>query len=108
MSIAYENTVRPEPDPRSEVHRIYYDTDCSCPVSTILVLSISSLTGDEPTEMLPLNSAVDPDVLECHVQGRTRGADLSFEFHSYHVTARDDGRITFTPLDERDAGIEVE
>lgn len=106
MSIAYENTVRPESDPRSETFRVCYDADCSCAVSTILVLSLSSLTGDEPTEMLPLNNAVDPDVLECHVRGRTRGADLSFEFHNYHVMVSDDGRITFSPLDARDTEIE--
>lgn len=103
MSIAHENTVRPVSDPGSETHRVHHD-DCSWTVTTTIVYAISSLTGDDPTGMLPLNSAVDPDVLEDHVRGRTRGATLAFEFHGYEVTVSDDGRITFAPLDEPATG----
>jgi hypothetical protein len=100
MSLDCENTVRPEYDPHSEAYRVYYDTDSTWNVSTTLVLSLRSLTGDEHGQTVPLNRAVDPDVLECHVRGRDRGARLSFEFHGYHVTVRDDGRIEFTSPDE--------
>lgn len=71
--------------------------------STTIVLSLETITGDEPPQMLPLNRAIDPDVLESHVRGRDRRAELSFEFHGHQVTVRDDGRITFSPLDECDA-----
>lgn len=94
-------SVRPEFEPRSGVYRVNHDADGSWPVSTTLVLAIGSLTGDDPKGMLPLNRAVDPDVLEHHVGTRTRGAELSFEFHGYRVTVRDDGRIDLLPLDER-------
>lgn len=97
-----EDIVRPEFDPRSEAYRVHHDTDSSWTVSTTLVYALSSLTGNEPRQLLPLNRAVDPDVLEYHVRGRNRGADLSFEFHGHHVTVRDDGLIEFSPLDEQD------
>lgn len=103
MSTAYDNSVRPEFDAQSETYRVSHDTDSPWEVSTTLVLSLSSLTGDEPTQMRPLNRAVDPDKLTSHVRGRDQGALVSFDFHGYHVTARDDGQITFTPLDEQEA-----
>lgn len=105
MSIAQTTSVRLTSDPQSETRRIDHDADCSWNVSTTIVYAISSMSGDEPTAMLPLNGAVDPDVLESHVRGRDRGARLSFEFHGYRVTVRDDGRITFTPLDEQETEI---
>lgn len=103
MSTAYDNSVRPEFDAQSETYHVSHDADCSWEVSTTLILSLSSLTGDEPTQMLPLNRAVDPAELRSHIHGRDQGALLSFDFHGYHVTARDDGQITFTPLDEQGA-----
>lgn len=99
MLTTYENTVRPEFDTRSKTYRISYDPDRSTSVSTTLVLSLCSLTGDEPTQMRPLSRAVDPDVLESHVQSRDRGSDISFEFHDHQVTVQDDGQIEFTPID---------
>ena len=100
MTVAYDDTIVPESDPYSEIYRVYHDADSPWKISTTLVLSLQSLTKDEPTEMRPLNRAVDPDVLECHVQGQNRGAELTFEFHGHRVTVRDDGRITFSPLGE--------
>lgn len=89
-------------DPDSGAYTVYHAPDSSWKVTTTVVHSISELTGYEPTQMLPLNRAVDPDVLESHVRGRDRGAQLSFEFHGYHVTVRDDGEIRLSPLEERE------
>lgn len=52
--------------------------------------------------MLPLNRAVDPEALECHVRERNRGSQLSFEFHGYRVTVRDDGQVCFSPLGDQE------
>lgn len=95
----FDNTVRPEFDPGSGVYQVHYDADSTWKVSTTLVLAISSLTGDDPVQMLPLNRAVDPDALDHHVHDRTRNANLSFDFHGYHVTVHDDGLIEISPLD---------
>lgn len=103
MATAYEDTVRPAFEPDSETYYVYDDPDSSWTVTTTLVLALGSLTGDEPSQMLPLNRTVDPDVLDSHVHGRTRGSQVSFDFHGYHVTVRDDGRIEFTPLDEQES-----
>lgn len=100
MTESYNGAVRPEYDPRSETYQVYHDTDSSWNVSTTIILSIRSLTEDEHRQMLPLNHAVDPDVLGRHVRGRDRGAQVSFSFLGYYVTVRDDGRIKFAPPDE--------
>ena len=99
MSTIYENEVRPEFDPHSERYHVHHDTDSTWKASTTIVLAIKNLVSDD-ARMLPLTQAVDPDVLESHLQGRIRGAQLSFEFHGHEVTVRDDGDITITPLEE--------
>lgn len=99
----FDRSVRPEFDPGSERFQVYHDTDWSWTVTTTLVYSLSSITTVAPTDMLPLNRAVDPDALELHVQGRDRGAELTFAFHGYRITVRDSGHITFSPLEDQEA-----
>lgn len=111
MSTNYKSTdeggldrlVRPEFHPGSDRFQVYHDTDWSWTATTTLVFSLSSVTAVDPTDMLPLNRAVDPDVLEGLVRGRNRGAKLAFDFHGYHITVRDTGHITFSPVDHREA-----
>lgn len=103
MSITDNESVQPEFDPRTETYQVRHDSDNAWRLSTTLVLSLSSLTGDDPVQMFPLHRAVDPDVLNSHVSDRDRGSRLSFEFHGHDVTVRDDGQIAFVPLDEREA-----
>ncbi|WP_436926703.1 HalOD1 output domain-containing protein [Halosimplex amylolyticum] len=102
MSTTYDNIVSPEFDPHSGTFQTSLNTDGSCSATTELILIVSSLTGDEPTQMLPLNNAVDPDALERHVSERDRDAELSFDFHGYHIIIRGDGQVTFTPIDEQE------
>jgi len=99
MSTNKCSDVSPEFDPHTETYELRYDQERSTSVATALVFTLSHLTGDEPGRMLPLNRAVDPDVLEQHVDGRDRGARLSFEFHGYDVTVRDSGHIALSPLE---------
>ncbi len=100
MSTTYQSSIRPELDPGSDIARVFHDPESSWNVSTTIVLAVQSLTGDEPTEMLPLNRAVDPDMLVDHLQGPDRSAQVTFEFHGYEVSVRDDGQVTFSPLEE--------
>ena len=99
MSATRHTLVRPEFDPESECHHVRHDTESDWEASTTLVLSVGSLTDEDPTDMLPLNRAVDPDVLNNHVRGSARGAELSFQFHGHDVTVHDDGRIELSSLD---------
>lgn len=100
MSINYQSSIRPESDPGSDTTRVFHDPESPWNVTTTIILAVQSLTGDEPTGMLPLNRAVDPDMLENHLQGPDRSTQLTFEFHRHEVTVRDDGQVTFTPLEE--------
>lgn len=100
MSATQATTVRPEFDPQTGSHRVHHDGDSPWEASTTLVLSLSAVTEDDPTEMVPLDRAVDPEVLNRHVRGRERGATLTFEFDGHRVTVRDDGRIEFSAMDE--------
>lgn len=100
MSATPATTIRPEFDAQTGTHRVVHDPDSPWEASTTLVLAISSVTGEEPTDMLPLSRAVDPDVLNRHVGGRDRGATLSFEFDGHRVSVEDSGRIEFTAVDE--------
>ena len=102
MSSIYNTIVNPRFDPGSRTYRVHHNPDNPWALSTTLVLSLSSLTGDDPTEMCPLNRVVDPDVLESHVRGRNRGAHVSFDFHGYDVTVRDDGRIELDSIVEHE------
>lgn len=95
MFATYNSSVQPEFDSRSGVYRTTHDTDCPWPASTTTVIALGRLTGVEPTDMLPLARAVDPDTLNHHVQREASEAELSFEFHGYDVTVRGDGHIEF-------------
>lgn len=99
MSATHATSVRPEFDPQTGCHRVHHDADSPWEASTTLVLSLCSVTDEDPTEMLPLDRAVDPEVLNRHVRGRERGAVLSFEFDGHRVAVRDDGRIEFSAVD---------
>lgn len=99
MSATRHPLVETEFDPETGTHRVYHDPRNTWEASTTVVLSISSLTGEDPTEMLPLGRSVDPDVLNEHVRGEDSGATLTFEFHGHEVSVRDDGRIQFASDD---------
>ena len=102
MVSTHADVVHPEYDPRTETYAVYHDSDSAWDVTTTLVLSLSSLTDDEPREMGPLAHVVDPDVLTGHVRGGNEDATLAFEFHDHRVTVRGDGRIRFAPLRDTD------
>lgn len=99
MSATCHPLVDPKFDPETGTHRVYHDSASTWEASTTLVLSLSSLTGEDPTNMLPLGRSVDPDVLNEHVRGEDHGATLTFEFHGHEVSVRDDGRIQFASDD---------
>ena len=102
MVPTHADVVRPEFDPRTEAYVVHHDSDSAWNVSTTLVLSLGSLTDDDPREMRPLGHAVDPEALDSHVRGGGADATLSFEFHHHSVTVRSDGRIEFAPLRDTD------
>lgn len=101
MNATTEERVRPTFDPTRRVYRVEHDEGSPWPASTTIVLAVSSLTEVEPTDLLPLNGVVDPDALEHHVRGKAHGARLSFDFHGFHVTVRDDGHVELDSDEDR-------
>ena len=97
----YTHRVQPEFDAETGAYRVVHDSAAAEPITATIVLAASSLTAVEPTAMLPLHSSVDPDVLDRHVQGRTRETTVSFSFHGFAVTVHDDGLIELVPEAER-------
>ena len=103
MASTYEYAVRPTFDPDTETYHVSHDADAPWPISTTIVLSLSSLTEHGPTEMSPLTRAVDPDELHEHISGRSHGAEMEFQWYGFCVTVRDDGETTFAPVTGRHA-----
>lgn len=102
MLAAIESRTRPEFDPRTNAYHVEHDHRCDWPVSTTVVLSLSSLTGTDPLAMRPLNGVVDPEALDFHVRSRARECEMAFDFCGHHVTVRADGHVEFIPLDDRE------
>lgn len=103
MTSSYQHAIRPTFDPDTETYHMSHDTDTSWPISTSIVLSVSSLTEDDPTEMSPLARTVDPDKLQGHISGQSHGAEMEFVWYDYRVTVRDDGETTLTPVTDQPA-----
>ena len=103
MTSTYEQTIRPTFDPDTETYHISHDAETSWPISTSIVLSLSSLVDDEPTKMAPLTGTVDPDELQDHISGSSHGTEMEFEWYGFRVTVRDDGETTFIPITDQHA-----
>lgn len=105
MIAPYKQHVQPEFDSQMDVYRTTHDDGRPWPASTTTVLALADLTGVNPTDMLPLAGAVDPDTLNAHVQRNASDAELSFEYHGYGVTVRGNGCIEFEPVDGQGNGV---
>ncbi|GAB3675790.1 HalOD1 output domain-containing protein [Halopiger thermotolerans] len=103
-----ERTVYYDPD------RGTYHTQCDAddyePVSTALLLTVSSVLGVEPDDLEPLSERVDPDALNslfadwCADEPRVGNGTVSFSFSQCAVTIRADGELVIDP--DPDAGSE--
>lgn len=103
MTPTSKHAIRPTFDSDTETYHMSHDADASWPISTSIVLSLSSLTEDDPTEMSPLVRAVDTDELQGHISGQSHRAEMNFQWHDFRVSVRDDGETTFTPVTDQHA-----
>ena len=93
---------------------VYYDDDCGTyhtwydtteyePVSTALLLTVSSVLGVEATDLEALSSTVDPDALNAifvHWRGdepRVGDGAITFTYAGCDVTVSSDGEIVIDP-----------
>ncbi|MDF9745593.1 HalOD1 output domain-containing protein [Natrinema salsiterrestre] len=110
------------PDPRETLtaigdtdgRTVYYDEDRGTyhtwcdegdyePVSTALLMTVSSVLGVEPDDLEALSECVEPDALNAlfvHWRGdepRIGDGSVSFTFSQCAVTVRSDGEIVIDP-----------
>lgn len=84
-------------------YHTWCDNDESEPVSTALLVTVSSVFGVEPEDLDALGECIDPDALNAifvHWRGdepRIGDGSVSFSFSRCDVTVRSDGEIIIDP-----------
>lgn len=90
-------------DARAETYHVWCGGTDYEPVSTTLIVVLSSLFGVEPDELEPLSTRVDSDALNALVghwfgEGTAPAdASVSFSFADCAITVRADGEIAIDP-----------
>lgn len=81
------------------------------PVSTALLVAVSSVFGVEPDDLDALSECIDPDALNrifVHWRGdepRIGDGAVSFTFSQCAVTVRADGEIVIDPHEQADTAV---
>lgn len=80
-------------------------TDSVDSASEAVISAVATLTGEDPVEMPPLYTAIDPDALDALFRptrtGPRRGdRRLEFAFNGHEVTVKSCGVIVVDPLEE--------
>lgn len=88
---------------RSETHTATHDWNGETPLTATVLSVVSQATGDDPTEMEPLNDCVDPDALNKlfgpRQDGTVRhGGSVTFDVHGRTVTVYSDGEVVVHAL----------
>lgn len=93
-------------EPTSE-HTVVHDWQGEVPLSTTILSLVGSAMDADPTELEPLNDAVDPDALDALFAPREGGTPrrpgtLSFQFAGFTVTVDADGTVALRPATHPD------
>lgn len=84
-------------DPRTETSRIIDHGEGS--LCTTIVSTIADRTGIEPTDMVPLYSRIDPELIDRMCQGGPEiSGEIMFDYHGFRVTVTSDRQILITPI----------
>lgn len=75
--------------------------DDSEQASIVLIETVASLRGCDPTDLEPLYEIADPEALDalCNVETTAAPLHLSFEYGGYRIVAGSDGRIELSASD---------
>ena len=96
-------------DDRQGTYHTWCDETEYEPVSTALLVAVSSVLGVEPDDLEALSECIDPDALNeifVHWRGdepRIGDGSVSFTFSQCAVTVRADGEIIIEPREQDDA-----
>ncbi|WP_254763142.1 HalOD1 output domain-containing protein [Natrinema marinum] len=94
-------------DEGRETYHTWCDEGAYEPVSTALLMTVSSVLEVEPDDLEPLSECVEPDALNAlfvHWRGdepRVGDGSISFTFSQCAVTVRADGEIVIDPTRRR-------
>ncbi|OAQ51733.1 hypothetical protein HTG_15235 [Natrinema mahii] len=95
-------------DEDRETYHTWCDDRAYEPVSTALLMAVSSVLGVEPDDLEALSERLDPDALNAlvaHWRGEESRIDgsVSFPFSQCAVTVHADGEIVIDPVRQRPA-----
>ncbi|MFP9192047.1 HalOD1 output domain-containing protein [Natronosalvus vescus] len=91
-------------DDRRGTYHTWYDRGEYEPVSTAILMAVSSIRGIDPEYLEPLRDAIDPDALNelfNDWDGQKRGLEsvaVSFIYGQCTVTVHGDGEIVIEPM----------
>ncbi|WP_408959447.1 HalOD1 output domain-containing protein [Natrinema sp. 74] len=94
-------------DEDRETYHTWCDEGAYEPVSTALLMTVSSVLGVEPDDLEPLSECIEPDALNelvVHWRGdepRVGDGSISFTFSRCAVTVQSDGEIVIDPTRRR-------
>jgi hypothetical protein len=70
------------------------------PPSVAVVATVASIVEEDPLDLEPLSSVIDPDALDTMVRtssaGKRSGISLTFPYSGFEVSVRDDGQVQIT------------
>lgn len=83
---------------QTELYSAQHDWAGDEPLTVTVLSLLADATGDDPVEMEPLNSCVDPDALNKLFSPRQdgtprHGGSVSFDVHGHTVTVYSDGEV---------------
>ena len=81
-------------DRTNETYHAQHDWTSNSPLSMTVVEAVAAVTGEEPTEMEPLHSAVDVDALDMLLSsGMEAGIQVEFEYEARSVRVTGRGEV---------------
>lgn len=81
-------------DPITETYHAQHNWTSDSPLSITVVGVVAAVIGEEPTEMEPLHSAINPDALDTILSSGTEaGIQVKFEYEKQSVTVTGHGEV---------------
>ena len=100
-------------DPPRDTYVVRHDWDEDGSLSSTVITAVAAIRNVEPTDVDPLNEAVDPDALNTIFDNRRGGAEragatLSIRLNECTVTIHGDGRVVVEAPGEEADGTETD
>lgn len=85
-------------DPTTETYYAQHDWENERPLTTTIVETVAVVTNNQPSDLEPMNDAIDPEALERIIHSlrnadRRSGGNVRFRFNDLPVVVSSDGEI---------------